>query len=67
MREEEFVAIELEKIVLILCYISPRFNLREFSDILSKIEDKIKILGKKKRIIIKGILTLIRCYGVLNI
>lgn len=54
VKEEEFIAIEAKDMVLISCYISPRVNLREFSNILRKLEVNIGLMDKRKQVVICG-------------
>ncbi|XP_011260711.2 uncharacterized protein LOC105253992 [Camponotus floridanus] len=54
IKEEEFVALEIEDIIMISCYISPKYSLKEFSAVLNRIENRIKNLDKGRQIILGG-------------
>lgn len=53
-RKEEFVAIEVNNIVFISCYIPPSSDLRKFSEVLDELESSIKILDNRKQIVLGG-------------
>lgn len=52
--EDEFVAIEVKNIVLVSCYIPPSVDLSKFSEILRKLETKVKTLERRKQIVLGG-------------
>lgn len=48
---EEFIAVEINDLILISCYISPKLKLVEFSEVLDRLKQRMQILGKQQIIL----------------
>lgn len=51
---EEFVATEVKDMVLISCYISPKASVKEFVEVLRRIDSNVKMLDFGKQVIMCG-------------